>query len=71
MTARERLPNRRVSENEQRPTTFVLKIQGRSGAAGIHALRVLLKILLRQHGFRCLDAREVHDRASPDDPRRP
>jgi hypothetical protein len=23
--------------------------------------------LLRRHGFKCLDAREVHDRASPDE----
>jgi hypothetical protein len=60
MTARER--------PEQR-STFVLKIEGRPGGAGIRSLRWLLKILLRRYGFRAIDAREVHDRASPDDPR--
>jgi hypothetical protein len=49
VTARER--------SEQR-STFVLKIEGKPGAAGIHALRFLLKRLLRQYGFVCLDVRE-------------
>jgi hypothetical protein len=43
---------------EPRPI-FVLKIQGRPGRAGIHALRALLKILLRRYHFKCLDAREA------------
>jgi hypothetical protein len=42
---------------EQR-STFVLKIEGKPGAAGIHALRGLLKILLRRYGFRAIDVRE-------------
>jgi hypothetical protein len=37
---------------------FVLRIACRPGAAGLHALRALLKRLLRQHGFRALDVRE-------------
>jgi len=49
MTARERPESR---------STFVLKIEGRPGAAGIHGLRALLKVLLRKYGFKCLDARE-------------
>jgi hypothetical protein len=35
-----------------------LRIACRPGAAGLHALRALLKRLLRQHGFRALDVRE-------------
>jgi hypothetical protein len=38
---------------------FVLRIVGRPGAAGIRALRALLKELLRWHGFRCIDVREL------------
>ena len=38
--------------------TFTLRIEGKPGTAGIHALRALLKTLLRRHGFRCLDARQ-------------
>jgi hypothetical protein len=37
---------------------FVLRIAGRPGTAGIHALRWLLKRLLRQHELRCLSAHE-------------
>jgi hypothetical protein len=44
--------------HEPQPTVFVLRIRGKPGPPGIHALRALLKQLLRQHGFRCLDARE-------------
>jgi hypothetical protein len=46
---------------DRRPI-FTLKIEGKPGAAGIHALRALLKVLLRRHGFRALDVRE--DKAS-------
>jgi len=42
----------------ERPAIFMLRIAGKSGTAGIHALRFLLKRLLRQYGFVCLDARE-------------
>jgi hypothetical protein len=37
---------------------FVLRLKGAPGQAGIHALRALLKILLRRYGFRCIDVRE-------------
>jgi hypothetical protein len=37
---------------------FTLRIAGKPGTAGIHALRWLLKTLLRQHGFVALDVRE-------------
>jgi hypothetical protein len=40
---------------------FVLRIAGPPGAAGLHALRALLKALLRRHKFRALDIREEHD----------
>jgi hypothetical protein len=50
MTARERPEPR---------STFVLKIEGRPGAAGIRALRWLLKTLLRRHGFRCVEVSET------------
>jgi hypothetical protein len=39
-------------------TIFTLRIASKPGTAGIHALRFLLKRLLRQYGFRCLDIRE-------------
>ena len=45
---------------------FVLRIAAPSGAPGLHALRALLKRLLRQHGFRTLDVREEHDAAAGD-----
>ena len=41
-----------------RPPIFILKIEGRPGAAGIRSLRWLLKILGRRHHFRCIDVRE-------------
>jgi hypothetical protein len=37
---------------------FVLRLKGAPGQVGIHALRALLKILLRRYGFRCVDAYE-------------
>jgi hypothetical protein len=55
MTARERLPNRRTAE--PRPI-FTLRIEGQPGRASIHALKALLKTLLRRHHFKCLDLRE-------------
>jgi hypothetical protein len=47
----------RRASPEQRPI-FTLKIEGKPGAAGIHALRAVLKILLRRYGFICLSAYE-------------
>jgi hypothetical protein len=47
----------RRARPEQRPT-FTLRIAGKPGTAGIHALKFLLKRLLRQHGFVALDVRE-------------
>lgn len=41
---------------------FELRLEAKAGAAGIHQLRALLKSLLRRHGFRCIDAREVRGR---------
>jgi hypothetical protein len=43
--------------NADRPT-FVLRLEARPGISEIRALRWLLKVLARQHGFRCLDIRE-------------
>ncbi len=39
--------------------TFVIRLEAPPGAAGIHALRAILKTLLRRFGFVCLEAREV------------
>ena len=44
----------------ERPV-FILRITAPPGAAGLHALRALLKVLLRRHGFRTLDVREESD----------
>jgi hypothetical protein len=46
-----------TAEHQQ---VFVLRIACPPGAAGLHALRALLKRLVRQHGFRALDVREEH-----------
>jgi hypothetical protein len=53
MTRHGRLPNRTV---EPRPI-FTLKIEGKRDSS-IRSLRWLLKTLLRQHGFRCVEAIE-------------
>jgi hypothetical protein len=59
-----------MTDHQQPPErpVFVLRIEGKPGAAGIHSLRALLKVLLRKYGFRCISAHEIPDRASPDDP---
>lgn len=51
---------RRLSteRTEPRGSVFVLTLQARPGVAGVRALKWLLKVLSRQHGFRCLDVRE-------------
>jgi hypothetical protein len=54
----ERDPYHRSDGTESRSSTFVLKIQGPPGSAGIRGLRWILKNLLRRHNFRCLDIRE-------------
>jgi len=41
---------------------FILCLKARPGVAGIHALRALLKALLRRHGVRCLHALEIGER---------
>jgi hypothetical protein len=46
-------------------TIFTLRIAGKPGAAGIRALRFLLKRLLRQYNFVCLDIREEDKASSP------
>jgi len=45
---------------------FVLRIAAPPGAAGLHALRALLKRLLRDHGFICLHAHDERDAAAGD-----
>jgi hypothetical protein len=49
----------RPLQPEARGPTFLLKIEGKPGSAGIRALRALLKALLRRHGFKALDLREI------------
>ena len=46
---------------------FGLRLVGKPGTAGIHDLRALLKRLLRQHGFVCVDARELTDFPNEDE----
>jgi len=41
----------------EKRSTLVLHIEGKPGTA-IRDLRWVLKILLRRHGFKCIDARE-------------
>jgi len=48
-----------MSPSEPARAVFELRLVGRPGSAGIHDLRALLKRLLRQHGFVCVDAREL------------
>jgi hypothetical protein len=50
---------RRPAQPAARGPIFLLKIEGRPGSAGIRALRALLKSLLRRHGFRAVDLREI------------
>jgi hypothetical protein len=38
--------------------TYVIKLQSLHGSS-IHALRAVLKRLLRTHGFRCVSAKEI------------
>jgi hypothetical protein len=47
-----------TARSEPSRLIFTLRIEGKAGAAGIRALRALLKALLRKYGFRCLDVRE-------------
>ena len=49
---------------------FILKIEGKSGAAGIRSLRWLLKALLRRHGFRCVEVSETVVESESFKPRR-
>jgi hypothetical protein len=63
MTGRER--------PEPRPVYVLTLLAARNDATTIRGLRAILKLAWRRYRFRCLDLREVHDRASPDEPRRP
>jgi hypothetical protein len=49
-----------MTDTTTRPAraVFTLRIAGKPGTAGIHALKFLVKRLLRQHGFVALDVRE-------------
>lgn len=49
----------RVDADDTERSVFVLRLEAKPGAAGIRQLRALLKALLRRHGFRCVDAREI------------
>ena len=46
-----------MSPDKPARAVFELRLVGKPGTAGIHNLRALLKRLLRQHGFVCVDAR--------------
>jgi len=45
----------RDPDAQSRTARLTLRVEGKPGAVGIRSLRWLLKNLLRQHGFRCLD----------------
>jgi hypothetical protein len=54
---------------ERSATTFVVTLKPTvAGIDGIRALRATLKFALRRFGLKCVDAREILDQASPDDP---
>jgi hypothetical protein len=40
--------------------TFVLRLRPEPNVDAVHALRAVLKSLLRQHGMRCLAVSEEH-----------
>jgi hypothetical protein len=46
-----------MSTEAQRPTRYVLRLESRHGA-DIHALRAILKTLLRRFGWRCVSVEE-------------
>ena len=53
----------------EQPTVFVVILRPTiAGVDSIEALRAVLKFGLRRFGLRCTDAREICDRASPDEP---
>jgi len=54
-TRRARRPRRSKPASD---TIYLIRLRGRGGAADIHALRRLLKTLLRQHRLVCTSARE-------------
>jgi hypothetical protein len=43
----------------RQPSQFLLRLFEATRGDAIHDLRAILKALLRRHGFRCLDCREV------------
>jgi hypothetical protein len=49
----------RPAQPAARGPTFLLKLEGKPGTAGIRALRKLLKVLLRRYGFKAVDLREI------------
>jgi hypothetical protein len=53
----------RPSPPAVRGPIFLLKLEGKPGTAGIRALRLLLKALLRRYGFRAVDLREIDSEA--------
>ena len=52
----------RVDADPTERSVFLLRLEAKPGPAGIHQLRALLKALLRRHGLRCVDAREIRGR---------
>ncbi len=43
---------------DRRPAIYVLKLRALPGVDAIRELRLVLKRLLRQHGFRCVSVHE-------------
>ena len=49
-----------ISEADDRPIVFIAKFTPtRDVEQPVHALRALLKALLRRHGFKCISCEEV------------
>jgi hypothetical protein len=55
----------RTARRARQRRRFVIELQARSDTDDIHALRAILKTLLRRFGWRCTAARETHADASP------
>jgi hypothetical protein len=56
-----------MTHREPPKKVFALRLVHKddSGNARYHALRAILKTLLRAHGFRCVDARELDEEQEP------
>jgi hypothetical protein len=52
------MPNDTASQPAKERPTFTITVRAEPGIDPVHALRAVLKNLLRRHGLRCLSAIE-------------